>query len=72
MNIDATYSHVSSTSCASGFSFGVDEPARYAKIAEFDIAVLVQEDVTGFHVAVNHSVRLFQVVERFYSLQYNK
>ena len=43
----------------------VDQVAADAEVAEFDVAVDVDEDVRGLDVTMDQAVVLFQVVERF-------
>ena len=63
-----TYCHVGSTASAPRFGFGVNKAATDAKVAEFDLAPLVQQDVGGLDVPVDHPVLLFQVIQRLHNL----
>lgn len=49
-----THRHVGLAPCLDGLGHRVDEVARYAEIAHFDLAASIDEDVRGLHVAVDH------------------
>lgn len=64
----STYCHVGSTASAPCFGLGVDKAATDAKVAELDLAPLIQQDVGGLDVPVDHPVLLFQVIQRLHNL----
>lgn len=55
---DPTYCHVGGTACTPSFSFGVDQAAADAEVTELDLAPLIQQDVGGLDVPVDHAVLL--------------
>lgn len=64
-----TYCHVGCAACAPRFGLGVDEAATDAEIAELDLAPLIQQDVGGLDIAMDHTVLLLQVVKRLDNLR---
>ena len=64
-----TYCHVGGTARAPRFGFGVDQAAADAEVTKLDLASLVQQDVGGLDVTVDHAMLLLQVVERLHNLQ---
>lgn len=64
-----THRHVGSTAGAAGLGLGVHEASADAKVAQFDLAFSVQEDVGGFDVSVDDTMFFFQVQQRLYYLE---
>lgn len=64
-----TYGHVGCASRAPRLRFRVLKPTRDAKVAEFHVAPLVQEDVGGLDISVDDAVLLLEVVQCFHRLQ---
>lgn len=63
-----THSHVGSTAGAAGLGLGVDESSADAKVTQLDLALVVQQDVGGLHVPVDHTVLLLQVQQSRHDL----
>lgn len=64
-----TYCHVGSAASATCFGLGVDKAATDAEVTELDLAPLIQQDVGGFDVPVDHTMLLLQVVECLHNLR---
>lgn len=64
-----THGHVGGTAGAACLGLGIDETAADAEVTELDLAPLVQQDVRGLDVTVDHAVLLLQVVQSLHDLQ---
>lgn len=64
--------HVCSTSSAASLGLRIHKSATNAKITQFDLPFVIQQDIRWLHVSVNDTVFLFQIKQSLHNLHTNR